>query len=291
MGNMKTNDKKKIKTAVIDVGGGTRGIYAAGFFDFCMDKGIVFDHCIGISAGSANVVSYMSGQRGRNFQFYNEYAFRKEYMSLHNFLKTRSYIDLDYIYSTLSDEGGENPFDYDAFMKHPAGMEIVATNALTGKPVYFQKKDIRKNHYEFLKASSCVPVVNRPYPVNGIPFFDGGISDPIPLRRAFESGCDRVVLILTRPKYYFRKNKKDRPFAAALNRKYPQVAHAMMRRAAVYNHYLEIALRLEKKGRVIIVAPDSIGGLKTLTQDHKALEALYEKGYRDGEVLCSKQKI
>ncbi|MBR0165115.1 MAG: patatin family protein [Lachnospiraceae bacterium] len=278
-------EKKRIKTAVIDVGGGTRGIYGAGFFDYCMDNDIVFDHCIGVSAGSANLVSYMAGQRRRNFQFYNEYAFRKEYMSLHNYLKTRSYIDLDYIYSTLSDEHGENPVNYEAFMAHPANLEIVATNALTGKPVYFQKKDIRKNHYEFLKASCCVPVVNRPYPVGRGLFFDGGASDPIPLRRAFESGCDRVVLVLTRPKNYHRKGGKDRPFAAALKKKYPQMARAMARRAAVYNHYLDIALRLEKKGRVIIVAPDSIGGLKTLSQDHQALEALYEKGYRDASVL------
>jgi len=31
-----------VKTGVIDVGGGLRGIYAAGIFDYCMDKGIQF---------------------------------------------------------------------------------------------------------------------------------------------------------------------------------------------------------------------------------------------------------
>ena len=48
-------------TAVIDVGGGLRGIYAAGVFDRCMDESISFDLGIGVSAGSANIASYLAG--------------------------------------------------------------------------------------------------------------------------------------------------------------------------------------------------------------------------------------
>ena len=48
-----------MKTGVVDVGGGLRGVYAAGVFDFCMDQGIRFDLCIGVSAGSANAASYI----------------------------------------------------------------------------------------------------------------------------------------------------------------------------------------------------------------------------------------
>lgn len=41
------------KIGVIDVGGGLRGIYAAGVFDWCLENGVKFDYGIGISAGSA----------------------------------------------------------------------------------------------------------------------------------------------------------------------------------------------------------------------------------------------
>lgn len=68
----------KMKTGIVDVGGGLRGIYAAGVLDYCMDQGIHFDLGIGVSAGSANLASFAAGQRGRNFQFYTEYAFRKQ---------------------------------------------------------------------------------------------------------------------------------------------------------------------------------------------------------------------
>ena len=46
-------------TGIVDVGGGLRGIYGAGIFDYCMEQGIHFDYCIGVSAGSANVCSYI----------------------------------------------------------------------------------------------------------------------------------------------------------------------------------------------------------------------------------------
>lgn len=52
-----------MKIGIVDVGGGLRGIYAAGVLDYCMDQGIRFDVGIGVSAGSANLASYTAGQR------------------------------------------------------------------------------------------------------------------------------------------------------------------------------------------------------------------------------------
>lgn len=75
-----------MKTGIVDVGGGLRGIYAAGIFDWCLDQQIKFDLCIGVLAGSANVTSYVAGQRGRNYQFYEEYSFHKKYMGIGRFL-------------------------------------------------------------------------------------------------------------------------------------------------------------------------------------------------------------
>ena len=43
-------------TGIVDVGGGLRGIYGAGIFDYCMEQGIHFDYCIGVSAGSISFI-------------------------------------------------------------------------------------------------------------------------------------------------------------------------------------------------------------------------------------------
>lgn len=61
---------------------------------------------IGVSAGAANISSYMANQRGRNFVFYTDYFQREQYMGVKNLIHTGSYIGLDYIYSSLSDHEG-----------------------------------------------------------------------------------------------------------------------------------------------------------------------------------------
>ena len=157
-----------MKTAVVDVGGGLRGVYATGVLDRCLEEGIRFDAGVGVSAGSANIASYMAGQKGRNYQFYAEYSGRREYMSLRNFLHKKSYIDMDYVYGELSNDGGENPLDYEALAANPALFIAVATNAETGQVKYFDKSDMSRNHYDILKASCSIPFVCHPYPIGGI---------------------------------------------------------------------------------------------------------------------------
>lgn len=276
-----------MKTGVIDVGGGLRGIYGAGVFDRCMDDGIFFDVGYGISAGSVNLISYLAEQRGRNYTFYTEYAFRKEYMGLGVFLRTHSFVNLDYAYGTLSRSDGEYPLDYPAIMRNPMEWRVVATDALTGKPKYFDKRDIAQDSYDIFKASSSLPVVCKPYVINGVPYYDGALSDPIPVKKALEDGCDKVVVILTRPKDFRRSAEKDERHAALLQRKYPNAAKSLRERAALYNDSLDLAEQYEKEGRVLIVAPDDICGMNTLTRDKAALQRMYEKGLHDGERIAA----
>lgn len=270
-------------TGVIDVGGGVRAIYSDGVFDWCLDNGVKFDYCIGVSAGSANLASYLAGQRGRNFKFYTEYAFRREYMSAHNFLKTGSYVDLDYVYGTLSNSDGESPLDYDAMMASEAEFLVVAMNALTGEAKYFTKADMHKDDYYVMKASSCIPAVCKPYMADGMPYFDGGVIDPVPVKRALDDGCDKVVLLLTRPVDVPRVPGKDPVFARLIMKKYPRAAERILERYSRYNTSVAYARELEKQGRVLIIAPDSIAGMDTLTKDRDKIESLYKKGYDDAE--------
>ena len=270
---------------VIDVGGGTRGIFGAGVFDFCMDHEIRFDHAIGVSAGSANAASYLAGQRGRNLRFYDNYAFRREYMGMNLFLHTGEYISLDYIYSTLSNSDGEDPLGYEKLMENAADLEIVTTDAQSGKVVYFQKNCMAQDNYDCIKASCAVPIACRPYRIAGRPYYDGGLSDPIPYKRALDQGCDKLVVVLTRPKTQLLTPDRDRKLAALIRRKYPKAAQRLAQRSSVYNESLRDILQLEREGKVLIIAPDDIGEMRTLTQDHAALRKLYEKGYQEAEKI------
>lgn len=213
-----------MKTGIIDVGGGLRGIYGAGVLDRCMEEGVQFDCCIGVSAGSANMSSYVAGQHGRNKPFYQDYSFRKEYMSVGNLVRKHSYLDLEYVYGALSNRGGENPLDYPAVVRSPAELVIVATEARTGKPRYFTKADLRQDDYRPLMASCCIPVVDQPYFMDGVPYYDGGLADPVPLEKAFALGCDRVAVILTKPVAPEQTGARDKKLAKLLRHRYPAAA-------------------------------------------------------------------
>lgn len=270
------------KVGLIDVGGGMRGAYCAGVLDTCLEAGVSFDHAIGVSAGSANIASFLAGQQGRNLSFYADYSFRPEYMGIRNFLHTGNYLNLDYIYGTLSDSQGENPLDFAALIANKTPFDIVVTNAETGEAEFYPPTAMAQDDYWAIKASSNVPGVDRPYMHDGIGYFDGGVAEPIPLERAFESGCSKVVVLLTRPKDYRRPENGGNFVVKLLQRKYPQAAEAMRRRAAKYNAELDRACELEQEGRVLIVAPDDIGKMDTLSKDHEAIVDLYIKGLNDG---------
>lgn len=274
-----------MKTGIVDVGGGLRGVYAAGIFDYCLDMGIQFDFCIGVSAGSANVTSYMAGQKKRNYPFYTEYPFRKEYMSIRNFLFKRSYIDMDYLYGTLSNSTGENPLDYPSLKKSSAELVVVATNAQTGKAVYFDKGDLKQDEYDILKASSSIPFVCKPYEIDGVLYYDGALGDPVPVEKAFQCGCDKVVVILSKPKDVIRSPKKDNILADRIQKKYPLAAEQLKKRAEHYNQGVRLSKEYEAQGRVLIVAPDDTCGVDTLTKNREALQRFYEKGYRDAQAI------
>lgn len=266
---------------IVDVGGGERGIYGARVLDQCLEQGISFDYCVGVSAGAGNLMSYLAGQIGRNFAFYTSYSFRPQYMGLNLVAKKRQYVDLDYAYSVLTNSNGEYPLDFQAVRNSGKELIVVATSANTGLPVYFTLDDMAQDDYDAIKASSALPVISKPYRIHDEPCFDGGLSDPIPVRKAFEAGCEKVVVILTRPKGYRRTSSSDAKFARVIRPVYPRIAEALLNRAGLYNLQLDLVKKYEQEGKVLIVSPDSIGKMKTLTKDKSLIEELYAKGYKD----------
>lgn len=279
-----------MKIGIIDVGGGLRDIYGVGVLDRLMEEGVSFDHAIGVSAGSANLASFLAGQKGRNYRFYTEYAFRKEYMSLRNLVWKHNYVDLDYVYGALSVHDGEYPIDFKHFHENPCSFTVVATDAFTGQPKYFTKADIPFDCYDALKCSSCLPGVCQPYAFEGSLYYDGALSDSIPLDWAFQEGADRVVLILSLPTDQRKVPDMDEKIAKLIRRKYPLAATKLCARASLYNSGVAKALALEKEGKVLIVAPKNTFGVRTLSKDKEDLEKLYREGYEDAAHIVSSLK-
>ena len=172
-------------------------------------------------------------------------------------------------------------------MDNPTALLVPATNAVTGSTKYFEKSDLQQDNYDIFKASSALPVLCSPYMVNWLPYYDGALGDPVPIEKAFQQGCDKVVLVLTRPAHTPRGPGKDAFFADRIQRKYPFAASKLRTRVARYNECVALAKEYEAQGRALIIAPDDICGLDTLKRDREALIRFYQKGYQEAKRISA----
>lgn len=270
---------------IVDVGGGMRGVYSSGVYDYLMDKGITVDLCIGVSAGSANLITYLAGQKRRTLEFYRDYPKRKEYMSFSNLFKEGSYIGLDYIYSDLSNSDGENPLDFVSALRSDMKYLAVATRVSDGGAEYFSKEAMKQDDYSVLKASCCMPGVCKPVRVGAELYVDGGVADPIPVTKAFELGCDKVILVLTKPREDYCKPLFATKVLSLRLRKYPEVLSLMKSLHTRCGEIFERVSRWEKEGKVLVIEPKELHGMTTLNTDSEAIFKLYEQGYKDAEAI------
>lgn len=269
----------------IDVGGGMRAVFGAGVLDFCIDNNIGFHYYIGVSAGSANIISFLGGHRGRTLRFYRDYSGRPEYMGVRNFIKTKSFLNLDYVYTTLTNDGGEDPLNFDVAKSKTCKFYTVATNANSGEAVYFDFDNVeRNNHYE-LKASCCIPIVNRVFEYDGVEYYDGGIVDPVPIQKALDDGCEKVVVTLTRSLNYRKEHRFSQKTANLFLKKHPKSAELLYNSVEKYNSDIEKLIELEKTGKVLILYPDDCCGVNTLKRSVKTTTALYNKGYENAQKI------
>ena len=252
--------------------------FAAGVLDQFLEDGITFDEVIGVSAGSANVCSYLGHQVNRNRRFYTVYSHDPKYFGLRSFLHTGNAFGLDYIYSELSDSDGLDPLDYEAIAANPAELVVVATDAVSGKAKYFTKNDMSKDHYEVIKASSALPVVCKPVKIRGRFYYDGGVSDSIPIHKAMRDGCKRMVVLLSKPRGYVMKPQSHKVLYTYILHKYPNIIYRVNHRHEAYNKILSEVYEREEAGEIFLFTIPSDIDAGTYTMDSKVMERLYESG-------------
>ncbi|HZG79039.1 MAG TPA: patatin family protein, partial [Paenibacillus sp.] len=199
------------KLGLVLEGGGMRGVYTGGVLERFMEDGLYFPYVIGVSAGACNAVSYLSRQRERNRRVTIDYVDRPEYLSVRNWIRRGSMFGMDFIFDRIPNE--IDPLDYETLFAIRETFVVGATDPETGEPTYYGNDVWARDKATFmaaLRASSSLPFFSPPVPVDGRLMFDGGVADPIPVRRALSDGCDRVVVVLTKDASYRIKPFKRR---------------------------------------------------------------------------------
>jgi predicted patatin/cPLA2 family phospholipase len=270
-------------TGLVLEGGALRTMYSSGVCDGLLKAGAPLpDYIVGVSAGIAYGVSYISKQEKRNLQIAMRYVHDKRYMGAGNLFKreNRSYFGLEFVYETIPNQ--LVPFDYETFAAFPGKVEAVVTNLETGRADYLEVPK-RDEHFTMLQATCAMPLLFPIYEINGAPYLDGGLADGIPYERAFAMGCDKVVVILTRERSYRRKPEKIQRLIDHHYKQYPNFCDTVRRRAQVYNRSREKLFQLEREGKVMIFTPKDTKGFSRVERDVVKIHALWDEGYQEGQ--------
>jgi predicted patatin/cPLA2 family phospholipase len=269
------------QTGLVLEGGGMRGVFTGGVIRYLMEQDIYIPYVIGVSAGACNGSSYISRQIDRNHITNIEYIRHPEYISLKRFLTKRELFGMDFIFDKLPNE--LVPFDFESFNQADEEFVVGTTDCLTGDPVYYGKSSYSKDMLTILRASSSLPLMAPIIQFDGKFLMDGGIADPIPIKKSEQDGNSKNVVVLTRNKGY---TKQEQSMVWYLKRKYSKyegLVRAILYRHEVYNETISYLEDEEAKGNILIIRPTEKLDVGRVERNPQKLAKLFQQGYEEAK--------
>ena len=270
-----------MKIGLVLEGGGMRGLYTAGVLDVMMEHQFMPDVVCGTSAGVTFGVNLLSQQKGRVLRYNCRYAGDRRYISLHSWLTTGNMINRDFAYDLLPRE--LDLFDEETFEQSKAAFYATITNMRTGQAEYVRITNTWQQ-MDVIRASASLPIICQPVEWQGEKYLDGGLVDNIPLDKCTELGCDKIIIVLTRPLEYVRNDH----IAGACRLFYPRykaLLRAIEQRNDRYNARLQQIRQLEQEGKVFVLRPSENISVGRLEKDIARLQALHQLGVSDATRL------
>lgn len=274
-----------MKTGLILEGGAVRGIFTAGVLDRLMENGIYLPYVIGVSAGGSNALSYRARQMGRTARLMNApkseayYGFR-QFWGSHKLINLNK-MCYEYPYHQF-------PLDFETYFSSDVFTEYACTCCETGEAEFFSENSDEKRLLTICKATCSIPMLCEPVELDGKHYLDGSIADSIPIARALEQGCDRVVIVLTKPESNVPPTdyKKYKRVISTMYRKYPAFVEACMDRTERYEKEARLMQEMKDSGRAYIIRPQNTSISKFERDSHRIMEF-----YRHGYTLMDKNFI
>lgn len=269
-----------MKTGLVLEGGAMRGLFTAGALDVLMENKITFTGAVGVSAGTAFGVNFKSKQIGRVLRYNLRFAGKPYYASWRSWRRSGNLYARNFCYHILPDK--LDPFDKKTFAENPMEFWSVSTNADTGEPEYTSLRSGDYTDLEWVRASSSIPFFAHPVALHGNFYFDGGVSDSIPIKFA-QKHYDQNVIILTQPRDYRKDRDKLWPLKKILLHQYPAVLKKIKTRAKDYNSCLDYIQKEERAGHVFVIRPPFSLNIGTIEDNHEKIKQVYEVGRQEME--------
>lgn len=268
----------RAKRALVIEGGGMKAAYANGVLSAFEEAGhTTWDAVYGTSAGGAMAAWYTAGQ-ARYAEETWAYAADPRILSYKRWarlggplLDHEALLEIVYL--------KEHPIDQDAIrrVKHP--VIVTACDVHSGEVVY---QDLRRGDIiPWLKATGRLPFASGPpVTIGGRAYLDGGILDPIPVKRAVADGFKDITLVLNKPAG--RRRKDNAVIAGIAARRYPRLRDGILRHQAIKGEALDFAGSPPQGVTVRIVRPSKPTGVGRLSRDLGLIRAAIELGRADG---------
>ena len=189
-------------TCLICEGGGFKIAFTAGVLDaFLTTNFRPFNRYVGVSGGTIALSYFLSRQFRFTLSAMQYLAANDHFLSYTRTFDEKGLMDIDFIKNVAIEK---IPFNFQAALENLKESQIhfVATNRTNGKAAYFQPEN-QKQWLDYAVASSTLPFITKGiHLINGQPFCDGGWSDPLPVKWAYQQGIRKILLVRTNPKGY-----------------------------------------------------------------------------------------
>ena len=266
--------------ALIVEGGGSRGVFSFGVTDtFIKASYNPFSIHLGVSNGAVVQLWYLLKVADYNLDKML-FSASKKYVTYSNIFFNKSIMNFERLYH---DAQKVFPIDFDRLQENLKNKKfvIVVSDAKTGAPEYIE---LTKDDYinEMLATGALPVLMKNPVCLNRKRKFDGGITDPIPVKKAYEMGAREIVIIRTYEQEFIRKVKLENYIAALATKSYPKISQALKTNAATYNSALEFINNPPNDCKIIQICPPKRLKTKRATIDHDTLKNDYEIGVNEG---------
>lgn len=274
------------KKALIIEGGGSRGVFSFGVIDsFIKASYNPFDIHLGVSNGAVVQLWYLLAVSDYNLDKML-FSASRDYVRYSNLLFNKSIMNFEKLYQ---DANKVFPIDFDRLQDNLAGKNfyVVVSDAGSGKPEYIELS--KKNYINEMLATGSLPVLMKDaILLEGKRKYDGGITDPIPVQKAYEMGAKEIVIIRTYEQAFIRKTKLENYIAAFATRSYPNISKALKENTTTYNSALEFINNPPSDCKILQICPPQRLSTKRATTNVNIMKADYQIGMNCGEEFLEK---
>ncbi len=269
------------KIALIVEGGGFKSGFTAGVIDSFIINGFdPFHLYLGVSGGAMNLTSYISRQYKRNINIIAAMSENTNFISIVRFLKGGNYMELKYLLEVTEKK---YPFDIDVANKHlkNADCRVVVTNYLNGNSAYLSVK--KYGWLKTMEATGSLPMATRGYcEIAGRKYIDGGLSDPLPVKRVYDWGYRNIILLRTHQNDIEADWKLTSLYAPIIYRDNPKLQKLIMRNDKIYSRKQKYISNPPEDLKLIQVAPETELECGVISNNLKDIQMDYRYGLELG---------